>query len=61
LRLSYQMTPTVPRASTAIAGWNVKAMTPGSGVGALQLKPPSLDLAMSIVPEVAELSRSQAT
>src|SRR5436190_6712141 len=61
LRLSYQVSPTVPRPSTAIAGWNVNAVATGTGVGPLQVRPPSLDSATSIVPEVAELFRSQAT
>jgi hypothetical protein len=55
------MTPTVPRASTAIAGWNANAETPGSVVGPLQVTPPSLDLTMSISPVVGELAWSQAT
>src|SRR5438034_940938 len=60
LRWSYQRTPTVPCLSTAIAGSNANAVTPGKGVGPVQVSPPSRDVATSIVPEVAELGRSQA-
>jgi len=60
LRRSYQVTPTVPCASTAIAGSNANALMPGSGA-LLQVRPPSRDLATPIAPELAEVLSSKAT
>jgi hypothetical protein len=58
LRRSYQVTPTVPWASTAIAGSN--AVTPGR-VALVQVRPPSRDLAMPTAPELEEVLASKAT
>jgi hypothetical protein len=60
LRRSYQVTPTVPWASTAIAGSNANAVMPGSGA-LVQVRPPSRDLATPIVPAVSDLLSSKAT
>jgi hypothetical protein len=54
LRRSYQMTPTVPCLSTAIAASKANALTPGSVI-AVQVRPPSLDFTIPIPPEVGEV------
>src|SRR4051794_34048856 len=59
LRRSYQVTPTVPRASTAIEGRNANAVTPDTAME-VQVLPPSRDRAIPIPPDVTEVSRSVA-
>src|SRR4051794_16473194 len=59
-RRSYQSRPTVPCESTAIAGSNAKAVTPGS-VLELQVCPPSRDWATDTAPVLGEVLDSDAT
>src|SRR5215475_9959616 len=49
LRMSYQVTATVPCGPAAIAGSNANALTPGS-LPAVQVRPPPRDGAMPIAP-----------
>src|SRR3954462_6660956 len=60
LRMSYQLTPTVPCPSTAMTGSNANADTPGSWL-AVQVRPPSRDCDRLIAPAVGELLPSAAT
>src|SRR3954452_8826597 len=60
LRMSYQITPTVPRPSTAMAGSKAKADTSGNGL-AVQGRPPSPDCETVMAPVVGDVLLSVAT